>query len=85
MQTQQNVPVLRIPSNIALPSNDQWQFRFEIRSESSNRIYIVSQNIKKKHWGCSCPGYRTKRKCKHLEALGLPAHETPFEPRIINA
>jgi hypothetical protein len=40
--------------------------RFEIRSETSNRLYIVSRNKKSKKWGCSCPAYRTRRYCKHL-------------------
>jgi hypothetical protein len=54
-----------------LPDNDQWTNRFEIESESSDRIYIVSQNKKTHEWGCSCPGWRTRRKCKHLSALNL--------------
>ena len=63
----------------ALPDNDQWTNRFEVRSESSGRVYVVSQNKKKRHWGCSCPGWRTHRKCKHLTAIGLPVHEEPHE------
>jgi len=27
-----------------LPDNDQWENRFEIRSETSNRIYIIAQH-----------------------------------------
>jgi hypothetical protein len=76
-------PVLYISKDIALPDNDQWQFRFEIRSESSNRVYTIAQNKKKKHWGCSCPGYKRYRKCKHLQSMGIPTHETPYEPNII--
>lgn len=49
-----------------LPDNDQWQDRFEIHSESSNRVYIVARNKKSGKWGCSCPGYLAHRKCKHL-------------------
>jgi len=60
-----------------LPDNAQWKNRFEIRSASSNRVYIVSQNINKGHMGCSCPGWRRHRNCKHLSALGLPGHEVP--------
>ncbi len=52
--------------------NDQWINRTEIRSESSNRIYIVSQHATKRYWACSCPAWRTRRKCKHLTQLGLP-------------
>jgi hypothetical protein len=54
-----------------LPDNDQWTNRFEIESESSDRIYIVSQNKKTGIWGCSCPAWRTRRYCKHLRSLGL--------------
>jgi len=46
MPTTANLPVLRRPSgSIMLPDNAQWENRFEIRSETSGRIYIVSQNI----------------------------------------
>lgn len=65
-----------------LPDNDQWENRFEIRSESSNRVYVVSQNIKKRHWGCSCPSWRTRRTCKHLQAIGLPGNERPYEAKL---
>lgn len=73
-----------ISREIALPDNDQWQHRFNIKSESSDRLYTVAQNKSKKHWGCSCPAYRTRRRCKHLAGIGLPANETPYEPKILN-
>ena len=74
-----NLPVIRKPAgSVSLPDNDQWQLRFEIRSESSGRVYIVAQNKKHLHWGCSCPAYRTRRYCKHLTTIGLPTHEKPF-------
>jgi hypothetical protein len=78
-----NLPTLRINSEVALPDNDQWQHRFEIKSETSSRIYIISQNKKGRFWGCSCPGWRTNRTCKHLSALSLPGKQIPFEPKII--
>ena len=65
-----------------LPDNAQWKHRFEVRSESSGRIYIVSQNINKGHMGCSCPGWRRHRTCKHLNALGLPGHAVPVTLNI---
>lgn len=56
-----------------------WINRIEIKSETSNRVYVVSQHTAKRHWGCSCPGWRAHRQCKHLEQLGLPCGEVPFE------
>jgi hypothetical protein len=82
--TMNNQITLRIPTEIALPDNDQWQHRFEIKSESSDRIYVVSQNKKRRHWACSCPGYKRHRTCKHLQAIGLPTNERPYEPKIIS-
>lgn len=78
-----NLPEVYIPRQVALPDNDQWQNRFEVRSESSNRIYIIAQNKKKRHWGCSCMGYKRYRKCKHLESIGAPTQEQPWEPHLI--
>ena len=74
-----NLPEIYISKEVALPDNDQWQNRFEIHSESSDRIYIIAQNKKRKHWGCSCMAWRRYRKCKHLSAVGVPNNEQPFE------
>jgi hypothetical protein len=59
--------------------SDQWVNRTEIKSETSDRVYVVSQHATKRYWACSCPGWRAHRRCKHLEQLGLPAGEQPFE------
>lgn len=77
--TQSQLPVLRVREALQLPANKQWHNRFTVRSETSNRIYIIAQHRERKHWGCSCPGYRRYRKFKHLEAIGLPTDETPYE------
>ena len=66
-------------NSITLPDNDQWTNRFEVRSETSNRVYTIAQHKTKKHWGCSCPGWKAHRKCKHLTAAGIPNHEQPYE------
>ncbi len=73
---------LHVPSHDRLPDNKLWENRFEIRSEKSNRIYVIAQNKAKRHWGCSCPRYCTTRTCKHLKALALPEHEKPYEVLI---
>lgn len=52
-----------------LPDTKQWINRFEIQSESSNRIYIIAQRANLTEWGCSCPGWRIHRNCKHLNTV----------------
>jgi hypothetical protein len=74
-----NALVIRVPQSAMLPDNGQWTNRFEVKSESSNRVYVIAQNKTKRHWGCACPGWCNRRKCKHLAALGLPAFQHPFE------
>ncbi len=65
-----------------LADNAQWTNRFEIVSESSDRVYVISQNKAKRHWACSCPAWRTRRYCKHLDTLGLPGYCRPHEAKI---
>jgi hypothetical protein len=74
---------LYIAPEVALPDNDQWRFRFTIKSATSNRLYTISQHKKKRFWACSCPGWITNRKCKHLTALGLPNDERPYEVDVV--
>ncbi len=66
--------VIRVPVGaIRLPDNAQWKNRFQIKSETSSRIYIISQNKNSGLYGCSCPGFASNRRCKHLErGCGLP-------------
>lgn len=66
-------------------SANQWVNRTEIRSETSDRVYVVSQHATKRYWGCSCPGWRSHRRCKHLDQLGLPGGEEPFEVEMSHA
>nr|WP_298659771.1 SWIM zinc finger family protein [uncultured Flavobacterium sp.] len=84
MSATKTLPTLRIDKSVILPDNSQWQNRFEIHSESSDRIYVISQNKAKRHWGCSCPAWRIHRKCKHLAAVNLPAFEQPYEVKILS-
>jgi len=73
---------IRVNKSDMLPDNKLWKNRFEIHSSSSDRVYIVSQNIDKGHMGCSCPGWKSRRKCKHLSSLGLPNFEQPVTLNI---
>ena len=70
---------LNVPTSSRLPDNDQWTNRFKIKSQSSNRVYVVAQNKGKRHFGCSCPGWIHHRNCKHLKALQLPGNCIPVQ------
>lgn len=78
------LPTIRIAEALMLPDTDQWQLRFNIESATSNRLYVISQHKKRKHWGCSCPGWKRNRNCKHLRSVGLPCFEQPYEVNLIN-
>lgn len=72
-------PQLSIRHDQKLEDNAQWTNRFEIHSQTSDRVYIVAQHKTKRHWGCSCPGWRRHRVCKHLSCMLLPNYEKPHE------
>ena len=66
------IQIHRPADAISLPDKGEWTNRMEIKSSSSDRIYVISQNKKTKKWGCSCPSYRVRRYCKHLlDGCGL--------------
>lgn len=56
-----------------LPNTATHKIRIEIKSESSNRKYVVSKrDTNVKQWECSCPGWTMhspRRPCKHLRAM----------------
>ena len=60
--------ILKSSGLAILPDNDRYTHRVEIRSESSNRLYVIAKNKKTSVWSCSCPGWIIHRKCKHLKA-----------------
>jgi len=78
-----NTPTLYIRPSDAMPDNKDYTNRFEIRSETSNSIYLVAQHKTKRYWTCSCMGWIRYRKCKHLGALALPAYEKPHEVNVV--
>jgi len=55
-----------------LPDNASHTHRMNIRSQTSNRLYIVARNKKTGEWGCSCPAWIHRRTCKHIRAI-MPA------------
>lgn len=72
-----------------LPDNKQWTNRFEVKSASSSRMYVIAQQRADGVWGCSCPGWTHHRKCKHLKdvlrRLTALAASMPTEALLISA
>lgn len=56
---------------VMLPDNTHWEMRFYVKSETSDRLYVVARNKRTGQWGCSCPGWRRYRYCKHLSSMGI--------------
>jgi uncharacterized Zn finger protein len=42
-------------------------------------VYVVAQHKTKRHFACSCPGWKRHRTCKHLASMQLPSYEKPHE------
>lgn len=73
---------VHIGADRRLPDNDQWKNRFQIKSESSNKLYTIAQHKSGLYWGCNCMGWVRHKSCKHLQTLGLPGHFQPFEATL---
>lgn len=41
----------------------------EIKSATSSRLYVVAQRKANGEFGCGCPGWKSHRHCKHLDAI----------------
>ena len=52
-----------------MPDSDQWHHRFQVKSETSSRSYVIAQRNSDNVWGCSCPGWINYRRCKHLTGV----------------
>jgi len=63
---------VRIAADRRLPDNNGWTNRFQIKSESSDKLYTIAQSISGRFWGCNCMGWIRHRSCKHLQTLQLP-------------
>lgn len=70
---------LGLRKSALLPDNTQYTNRFFVKSETSNRMYIVAQHRSGRWWSCGCFGWIRHKHCKHLAALGLPGHYRPHE------
>lgn len=52
-------------------AEDQWENRIEIRSQTSSNIYVVARRKSTGLYECSCPGWKSRRNCKHLREMNL--------------
>lgn len=77
------IPEIEIPiGGEILPDTNVWINRFTVQSDSNNAEYVIAQHRTRRWWACSCRGYTTHHKCKHLARLGLPILMQPHEARI---
>jgi hypothetical protein len=56
-----------------LPDTEQHEFRFNIKSETTDLLYTVARRKNGTYagrWECSCRGWIRNRHCKHLDAMG---------------
>lgn len=71
-----DLAIRRPPGAITLADNAQWDSRFEIQSETSDRVYVVARNKASGRWACSCPAWISRRYCKHLlDGCGLSPNQ----------
>lgn len=58
------------------PDNAGYINRFKVPSSSGGSTYLVSQRRTSGEWCCSCRGWITHRRCKHLTSIlqRLAAH-----------
>lgn len=69
-----------LPAHVAnrvLPKTGQYKFRFQHVSDSG-KFYTIAHHAEHHWWGCSCPSWAARRKCKHLAVYGLPAFTVPY-------
>ena len=75
MQTSVMIPeAIKRNAFQVLPDDTRYKCRFDVKSESSNRLYRISFDSAAGalYWKCSCPGYIRHGHCKHLRAMNLP-------------
>lgn len=83
MSEPSNVVKWRPPNGApALPDNKQYKGRFQVRSESSHNLYMISYLVgpNSNYWVCSCRGCISTGQCKHLTSLGLRGRK--YGPQI---
>ena len=67
------------PGARKLPDSARHCNRFQIRSDSSDRLYTIAFDRAMSRWTCGCGSYiyAKGRPCKHLLRLGLVGSRAP--------
>jgi len=84
MVTDKLVLRVNIPHDRRLPDTKTHINRFQIKSSSSDSLYIVAQSRSGLWWSCGCRGFigHGGKQCTHLRSLGLPGNHVPFEATL---
>lgn len=68
--------VVERAGGVMLPADPTGRYthRFQIKSESvgrdgRGRLYTVAWDTATRQWCCGCPGWITRRRCKHMAAM----------------
>jgi hypothetical protein len=54
---------------VTLPDTPDWRHRFQIKSGTSARMYMIGRHRGAAVWVCSCMGFRSGRRCKHIQSV----------------
>jgi len=69
---------------LMLPESETDRFRFYVLSTDESKFYTIGQNKKLGYWTCSCMGYITHNKCKHLANYNLKPFKEPQNAIVEN-
>jgi hypothetical protein len=53
---------------VTFPDTSDWMHRFQIKSGTSARVYMIGRHRATGVWVCSCMGFRSSHHCKHLRS-----------------
>lgn len=71
------IPEIKRHAVAVYEDTERYKCRFDVRSESSDKIYRISFDAAPGagYFSCSCPGGIRYGRCKHLDSMGLPGRK----------
>ncbi len=64
-----DLAIAKSVGGVALPDNAAFHHRMQIKSGSSDKLYVVAQSKANGTWQCACNGWKSHRHCRHLDAM----------------